>query len=249
MPLDHVAQGVLLSKVHALVLPHLVAIYSPLDDHRVQQVGTGICFDVGDKQFLVTARHALFGQGGDENPGDKAFFATGRLRQIADLQSPDVFSSPAADLAAVELIGSERRCALTQKHLHEGSTRPTFITICGYLARDFRRHQGTLEPKPYAYSNYSIAMPRGFIGLRHPKRRNRDPLTRRLVMIPTPRGLSGGPMLDSACLAIGKLSVVGIFTDKPEGKGVAFGEASQKVRAMLQVLGEQGNSHVRASNG
>lgn len=241
MPLDSAALGLLSANTRHLVLPHLVAIYAPIDEARVEQVGTGICINFNARQFLVTARHTLFGHMGDENPGEKAFFSSNRLWQIGDLTAPHVFSSPQFDLAAVELRGNEQRQSVTPNHLYAGSERPTFITICGYLARDFRRHlgAGTLAPLPFSYSNYSVATPRGLIGLRYPKRRNRDAKTRRLVMTPTPRGLSGGPMLDSTCLAQGKLSIVGIFTDKPEGKGMAYGEVSVKVLAMLQVADER----------
>lgn len=241
MPLHHADLRLLSSNMHALAMPSLVAIYAPIDEARVEQVGTGICFDFNTRQFLVTARHTLFGHDDDENPGDKAFFASGRLRQIGDLIAPSIFSSPVFDLAAVELTGDEKRAGLAHTHLRAISERPTFVTICGYLVRDFRRQtsEGMLAPKPFIYSNYSVAMPHGLIGLRYPKRRNRDTTTRRLVMTPTPRGLSGGPMLDSVGLIKGKLNIVGIFTSKPNGEGIAFGEVSLKVLAMLQVASEQ----------
>jgi hypothetical protein len=241
MQLDRDALDLLSQNTRQLVLPHLVAIYEPIDEVRVHQVGTGVCVDFESRQFLVTARHTLFGHTGGDNPGDKAVLLAGGLRQIGDLQAPGVFSSPAFDLASVELKGEERRQALTPAHFHAGTGRPTFITICGYLARDFRRKlsESTLAPRPFIYSNYSTATPRGFIGLRYPKCRNRDTKTRQLVMTPTPRGLSGGPMLDSIALAQGQLQIVGIFTDKPNGKGIAFGEVAAKVLAMLQVVAEK----------
>lgn len=235
------ALDLLSENTRRLVLPLLVAIYEPIDEARVRQVGTGIRVDFGPRQFLVTARHTLFGHDGGDNPGEKAVMLADSLRQIGDLQAPNVFSSPLSDLALVELKDDERRQALTPAHFHAGTGRPTFITICGYLARDFRRKltESTLAPRPFIYSNYSTAMPHGFIGLRYPKRRNRDTKTRQLAVTPTPRGLSGGPMLDSIALAQGQLQIVGIFTDKPNGKGIAFGEVAAKVLAMLQVVAEK----------
>ena len=41
-------------------------------------------------------------------------------------------------------------------------------------------------------------------------------------------------MLDPDCLAAGEISVVGVFTDKPLGKGEAFGEPASLVHAMIQ---------------
>lgn len=43
-------------------------------------------------------------------------------------------------------------------------------------------------------------------------------------------------MLDSNALESGIVRVVGVFTDKPAPKGVAFGESSAKVRAMIDSV-------------
>ena len=43
-------------------------------------------------------------------------------------------------------------------------------------------------------------------------------------------------MLDSNKLFMGKLEVVGVFTDYLREKGIAYGESSTKVLAMLEEI-------------
>jgi hypothetical protein len=45
-------------------------------------------------------------------------------------------------------------------------------------------------------------------------------------------------MLDTIMLGTGTVAIVGLFTDYVQSKGVAFGEASQKIIHLLAKLGE-----------
>lgn len=221
-----------------LVLPHVLAIYEPIDEARVEQIGTGILVAHDNRHFLVTARHVLLGTA---NAGDLAIVVDDRLRQIADLANPNVYGSPEFDLAAVVIDGFPAERGLHAAHFAPTSDPPPFITICGYLARDFRRstREGRLEPAPYIYSGRSVAAAQGLVGLEYPINRNRSTTSGRRVMAPVPRGLSGGAMLDSLALHEGIVRIVGIFTDKPGHKGIAFGEVSVKALALLDVVTER----------
>ncbi len=229
----------LLPKVQQLVLPYTVAIYSPLDTERVEQTGTGVLVQNQGFRFLVTAKHCLFGETGDENPGEKAIFLPGHgLTQVGDLQRNEVHSCAAFDLALVVLDEVSNDCCLPASSLPDVTSQPAFVTMCGYLVRDFRRNLAleTLAPQPFIYSNVGAQQPEGFVGLKYEKNRNKSTMSGRRVMAPIPRGLSGGPMLDSNSLESGIVRVVGVFTDKPAPKGVAFGESSAKVRAMMDSV-------------
>jgi len=43
-------------------------------------------------------------------------------------------------------------------------------------------------------------------------------------------------MLDGDKLAEGKISIIGVFTDYRQGRGMAFGESSTKVLLLLEKM-------------
>lgn len=224
-----------------LLLPHLAAIYAPIDEERVNQVGTGVIFRSRKRHLLVSATHVFVGNSGSELPGDKAILVAGGLRQIADLPEPFILQSPLYDLAAIAVDGLDEQCGLPESAIATSGNHPKAISICGYLARDFRRSdaKGVLSPAPYIYSNLSTGVQEGHIGLRYPRNRNRNTKTGQLVTSPIPRGLSGGAMVDTAALAQERVRIVGIFTDMVRDGGTVFGEASPKIAALLTVAHEK----------
>lgn len=219
-----------------LVIPHLAAIYEPMREAvRVNQIGTGIVFRKNARHVLVTAKHVLVGPSGTENPGEKAIHIGGGLRQFGDLADPNMYSATQYDLAAFELDGADARWGLDPSSVAISALQPCSITMAGYLARDFKRKTaaGVVSPQPFIYSNLAADAVEGLIGLRYPKNRNRNTATGKRSTVPRPAGVSGGVMLDSDALMAGQVRVVGLFTDYAQSKGMAFGEVSAKVLALL----------------
>src|SRR4051794_37865066 len=91
----------------------------------------------------------------------------------------------------------------------------------GFLARDFKRQGDTLKPAPRVYTNVGIPVGAGLVGLRHPKRRNVNSMTREAAVTPLPSGLSGGPMLDTIELIKGKISIVGVLSNRTKARYAA----------------------------
>lgn len=219
-----------------LVQPHLVPIYEE-NDGKIEQIGTGFLVQHRDRAVLVTAKHTLYGHGGNENPGDKAIFAAGSLTKIGHLKSHEIVSAMQCDIAALFVDEFEQANCLPSSclDLDGASSR---VTIQGFLARDFRcdAATGTLRPAPRTYTNSGHEFGQGYVGIRYPKSRNRSTDTGMKVMVPRPSGLSGGPMLDSDRLADGQVSVIGVFTEYHQERGAARGEAAAKVLQLLQDM-------------
>lgn len=146
-----------------------------------------------------------------------------------------MYHSPLYDMAAFELDGCDAGWGLDPSCLAIWGMKPRSITIAGYLGRDFKRKtaDGVLRPAPYFYSNLAADAGEGYAGLRYPRNRNRNTATGKRSTAPIPAGLSGGAMLDSEALMAGSVRVVGLFTDYGRAKGIAFGEVSAKVLALL----------------
>ena len=225
------------TKCQVLVQPHLVAVYEEKTDPKVKtdQIGTGFLVTNKGRPVFVTARHVLYGHAFDEDPAEKAVMVGGSLKRVGQLQSIQFVNATEHDITVfyADEFGLER--CLPTSALCADKCKPPMLMIHGYLARDFKRERrtGMLRPAPWIYTNAAADMPSGYIGLRYPKSRNRNTDTGKKVMAPRPSGLSGGPMLDSMMLMKGQVSVVGVFTEKPLGQGVAVGEAISKVRSML----------------
>ena len=96
--------------------------------------------------------------------------------------------------------------------------------------------KGRLSPAPYLLHFKRSKKPgRGYVGLLYQKRRITDPTTGAPVFAqsPIPRGVSGGPMLDTVKLGEGVVAIIGVFTAYKKDRGLAYGETAQKVIDLL----------------
>jgi hypothetical protein len=82
-----------------LVEPHLIAIYKEVSG--IQQVGTGFLVNLRGCPVLITAKHTLYGNKGNENPLDKKILVGRALTRLGDLVSHDVAADPNHDVAAL----------------------------------------------------------------------------------------------------------------------------------------------------
>jgi hypothetical protein len=224
----------------ALVQPCLVAIYEQMTEPKInlREIGSGFRIQHRGRPVLITARHTLYGPNGDENPGEKAIFVPGGLELIGNLGSNKLVYTKDHDLAAIYVDQFSLADCIPSDCLCGVDAKARFVTIQGFLARDFRRDAsaGTLRPAPRIYTNSRRDAGEGYIGIRYPRSRNRDTQSGMKVTAPIPSGLSGGPMLDSARLADGNISIIGVFTDYLKERGIAFRESSAKLVALLRRL-------------
>lgn len=213
-----------------LLQPSLVALYK---SHHIRpqnpvQVGTGFVIKYSGKTVMVTAAHTLWGHDGNEEPGEKAFLANGKLTYVEDCGGKVIRCRDIAIFLA-EPLGS-------RQHIPYGSlqfTQAKMITIGGYLARDFRRGNGGLMPAPWIHTDRRVPVAEGLVGLRYSSKVVRQGNGKR-VRPPSPSGLSGGPMIDAVQLALGRIGVVGVFTE--QSHGTARGEPSLLLKDMLAGL-------------
>jgi len=221
----------------ALVQPHLVAIYQEATGPKAKtkQIGTGFIIDHRGCSVLISAKHALYGHNGDENPGEKEIFVAGSLKMIGRLSSHEVVRAEDHDLVAMYVREFSQEQCLPSSYLSSVDATLRVVTIQGFLARDFRRdaRTGILRPAPRIYTNSRKDCGSGYVGLSYPKSRNRSTDSGEKVIAPRPSGMSGGPILDGDKLAKGQISIVGVFTDYCRERGMAFGESSSKVLALL----------------
>ena len=188
------------------------------------------------RSVLITAKHALYGHNGDENPGEKDIVVAGSLKMIGHLSSHEVVRAEDHDLVAMYVTEfSEEQC-LPSSYLCSVDATLRVVTIHGFSQpRDFRRdaRTGILRPAPRIYTNSRSDRGSGYLGLSYPKNRNRSTDSGKKVMAPRPSGMSGGPMLDGDKLAKGQISIVGVFTDYCRERAMAVGESSTKVLGLL----------------
>lgn len=213
-----------------LIQPSLVALYGShhFRPQNPVQVGTGFVIRYSDKTVVVTAAHTLWGHDGKEEPGEKAFLASGKLTYVGDCGGQVIRCRDIAIFVA-EPLGSRR-------HIPYGSIQQNqakMITIGGYLARDFRRGHGCLMPAPWIHTDQRVPVAQDLVGLRYTSKVVRQGNGKR-VRPPSPSGLSGGPMIDAVQLALGGISVVGVFTE--QSHGTARGEPSILLKEMLAAL-------------
>jgi hypothetical protein len=225
--------GALRLSANRLVVPSLVPIYIKPPGKQLEQYGTGFLINYRDRPLLVTAKHCLFKDG----PAfEKLIFFNGAPRPLGELHTGEIISDPNNDLAIlyVDELGLDR--CLPTSCLVPGETTCGVISTVGFLGRDFERDLGKgLFPSPLLF-HYRRAPKRpgqGYVGILYHKSRNRDATTGELVQSPTPRGVSGGPMLDTVKLSKGKIDIVGVFTDYEQSRGLAYGEVAQKVIDLL----------------
>ncbi|MDF1687887.1 MAG: hypothetical protein P1U50_13950 [Parvibaculaceae bacterium] len=215
-----------------LVLPTLVPIYKSKDQDASQpdQIGTGFILKHNSRPMLITAKHTLVGHDGNDDASGKAFFNNGKWVYVGD-DGSKVFQSPDHDIACFYADTLADRPCLESRNIE--TTDAKLITIGGYLARDFKRADATLQPKPYIFTNLSAEVSGGLVGLQY--RRSKVKSTNRKLpqTAPIPRGLSGGPMLNSLRLVQGHVSLVGVFTE--QDSGTARGEPSTVLQQILNA--------------
>lgn len=220
-------------KFGKLVQPSLVAIYA--SHHRKGenpvQVGTGFLMEHSSKPVLVTAAHTLWGKSGKEDPGEKAFWlgtswgyigdgcggrSILRFRDIAILRADELRHRPQIPITCLEPSPSE------------------ILTFGGYLARDFKRRGGVLSPAPLSYTGKQISVRGGLVGIPYIFRKSYLSSNGQRIRASEPRGLSGGPMVDTAELINGRIRLTGVFTE--QSHGTARGEPSGVITGMLARL-------------
>jgi hypothetical protein len=226
-----------------LVLPAIEAIYERPggSDRATKQIGTGFCVNFCGRPVLVTARHTLYGHRYDkvpEDPFEKHIVFGGRLRGLFELRTGEVGYLESHDLAAV--FADERGWAgsLSMSCLLPTEATCRLVSIYGLLSRDWVRElsTGLVSSQPLIYTNERTDCGPGYTGVLYPKHKNMDGPTGKIVQAPRPVGLSGGPMLDTAKLSLGDVSIVGVFTEYSQERGSGLGESAWKVIALLEQL-------------
>lgn len=167
--------------------------------------------------------------GGEDEAGEKAFHVNGNWVYVGDVDS-NVYRANERDIACFYADQLAGRPCLEISNISTAPSSP--ITIGGWLARDFKRPGATLQPKPYIFTGASEETADGLIGLQYRRSKVKSITSEMLQTAPIPRGLSGGPMLNSARLAPGQVSLVGVFTEQ-EG-GTARGEPSAVLQQLLE---------------
>jgi len=216
-----------------LVQPSIVAIY---DAHLLRpdipmQVGTGFLILHQSRPVLITAKHVLRGHSFNENPADKAAHLNGRWVYIGD-GSRELAEPNNRDLSVMFMDEFPQSQCLASPASSVLSS--SIITMGGYLCRDFKRSGNTLRPAPRVYTNLAVPTPLGMIGMLHPKRRNINTYSGASAVSPTPRGLSGGPMVDSLALLAGAVVLLGALTEM--SNGAARGEDIDTITQAVAAL-------------
>lgn len=216
-----------------LVLPSAIAIYASHGSRpdTPVQVGTGFLMKHQSRPVLITARHVLRGHAFNEDPAEKAVHINGSWVYVGD--GSRTLAEPTGRDLSVMFMDQFALC----RCLDAPFSLPldsTIITVGGYLSRDFQRSGNTLRPAPRVYTNVAVPVAPGMIGLRHPKRRNVNTSTGVSAVSPTPRGLSGGPMVDSLALLKGTVVLLGALTEMSNGS--ARGEDISIVTQAIAAL-------------
>ena len=231
--LTNIQAAAIVENFRRLVQPSIIAVYDSHISRRgtPMQVGTGFMVLHQSRPALITAKHVLRGHSFDENPADKALHLNGRWVYIGD-GSRELAEPNNRDLSVVfmdEFPQSQSLAAPSSLVLSS-----SIITMGGYLCRDFKRSGNTLRPAPRVYTNLAVPTPQGMIGMRHPKRRNINTYSGASVVSPIPRGLSGGPMVDSLALLAGAVVLLGTLTEM--NNGTARGEDINTITQVLAAL-------------
>ena len=221
-----------------LVTPSLVAIYTWRKGSAPHQSGTGFLINCRGRPAMVTARYVLYGPNFDERPLAKHVWFNGDLRPLSELGSGEVLEDRNNDLAAMYADERGLLSCLAMSCLSLTEATYGLITINGLLARDFRRSLSarSIVPHPWRMTNERVSWKPGYIAMRYQRSKWKNAKTGKLVQAPRPEGMSGAPMLDSQMLGAGSATIVGVFTDYVQEKGIGFGEAAPKVIALLEQL-------------
>lgn len=205
-----------------LVGPALVAIY---DDRQGEaepyQSGTGFVVKRSGHVIFVTAHHCLFGQNLDnpESPGDKCIFVDGALRRVGEVALSECAYVRDHDVAVMRVAGFQH--ALPEDVLLAPYENTAVVAVHGFLSRDFKRTRaggGILKPKPFIFQQPSMGVEEGYLSFKFPRKGVVSGSKTRAVS-PIPRGLSGGPIVDSIALARGQVGIAGVFTEWDQGIG------------------------------
>lgn len=216
-----------------LVQPSTIAIYASHGSRpdTPVQVGSGFLMMHQSRAVLITAKHVLRGHAFNEDPAEKAVHVDGTWVYVGDgsrtLVEPvgrDLSVMFMDEFALGQCLGTPSSLPLNSK----------IITMGGYLSRDFKRSGNTLRPAPRVYTNVAVPVAPGMIGLRHPRRRNVNTPTGASAVSPTPRGLSGGPMVDSLALLNGTVVLLGVLTEM--SSGIARGEDVDVITQAIAAL-------------
>ncbi len=216
-----------------LVQPSTIAIYASHGSRpdTPVQVGTGFLMRHQSRPVLITARHVIRGHTFKEDPAEKAVHINGSWVYVGD--GSRALAEPAGrDLSVMFMdeFALDRCLALPSPP----TLNSTLITMGGYLSRDFKRSGNTLRPAPRVYTNVAVPAAPGMIGMRHPRRRNVNTSTGASAVSPIPRGLSGGPMVDSLALLKGAVVLLGVLNEMSSGKarGEDVGIITQAIAAL-----------------
>lgn len=217
-----------------LIQPSLVPIYEENHMGKPDQIGTGFLVSYNNKSILVTAKHVLYGHDYNEDATAKLIFVNNELTHISETGIKDICRASEHDLAVFNAPFYNNSRCLTSFSLHSSrNLNPEFLTIYGFLARDFKREGEELNPSLRIYTNRAVNYESGYMAISYEKHKAKDTYTDQVVMTPIPRGMSGCPMLNSLELLKGNIQVAGVFTDCPAGEGLAYGEHSDKLAYML----------------
>ena len=218
-----------------LVKPSLVPIYAAHDRRPEipKQVGTGFLVEHLNRPVLVTAKHTLYGASFKEPPGTKFVHIDRRFIYIGD-NNRTLLEADHHDIAACYMDEYPlTRCIRSE--LYSCIINDTkLITICGFLANKFNRNKTALKPTPFIYTNVSKSSEMAIACVRYTRRKNIDTLSGKPAFSPLPRGLSGGPMLDTEALFTGMVRVVGVLTEQSEGE--ARGVSHNVLRSLLNAM-------------
>lgn len=216
-----------------LVQPSTIAIYASHGSRPETpvQVGTGFLVLHQSRPVLITAKHVLRGHTFQEDPAEKAVHINGSWVYVGD--GSRTLAEPAGRDLSVMFMDefAQGQCVVLPPST---SPKPKLITIGGFLSRDFKRSDNTLRPAPRVYTNVAVPAAPGMIGMQYPNRRNVNTSTGALAVSPIPRGLSGGPMVDSLSLLKGAVVPLGVLTEMSGGnaRGEDVGIITQAIAAL-----------------
>jgi hypothetical protein len=221
-----------------LVFPSLVPIYDRRgDDVTVRQIGTGFLLADNGCQFLVTARHVLYGHDNSEDPWAKWILSNGRIRPLSEGHGRQIHMGIEHDIAGLRGIDVNGRNPLPTSCVLSDDAKCRLISIYGFLGRDFKRDikTGLLTNTAFFYTNKRISIGYNYVGISYPRRKGVMTGTGARVHSPIPRGMSGCPMLDTNLLVRGVVNIVGVFTDfLPSGR--AYGENSSAISNLINQI-------------
>ncbi|RVN89004.1 hypothetical protein VPK21_001365 (plasmid) [Sinorhizobium kummerowiae] len=238
------------------IQPSLVAIYAPYSNRPniVEQVGTGFLVKHNGRAVVITAMHTLYGSSGAEDPGEKSFHWDGQLHCV-DAVARVIAQEKDYDIAAFYADELATKPQLNETSIVWRDPLPPYITIGGYLAKDFKRSGDTLAPKPSIHTDQRMKPAKnlelvtklvevkglnasddlGLVAVRYTKRRNKNSFTGvRIPAAPKPSGLSGGPMISTLTLFGPEPAIVGVFAAQGYGQGA--GANAKVIRQLLSAL-------------